>query len=104
MRAVSLDDPNKAQFFLNEVQRAGERWFWSGGRVNQGQSVSWPNGVTSPIGSLRFWSHTGGLGRPQPDNREGNEFCLAILNNFYQDGVKFHDVACHHEKSVICEA
>ena len=27
-------------------------------------------------------------GRPQPDNREGNESCLAVLNNFYNDGVR----------------
>ena len=49
------------------------------------------------------WSNTGGAGRPQPDNREGNEVCLAVLNNFYNDGVKFHDVSCHHRKPVICE-
>ena len=30
-------------------------------------------------------------GRAQPDNREGDETCLAVLNNFYNDGVKFHD-------------
>ena len=50
------------------------------------------------------WSNTGGAGRAQPDNREGNERCLAVLNNFYQDGVKFHDVSCRHRKPVICEA
>lgn len=43
-------------------------------------------------------------GRPQPDNREnGKEFCLAVLNNFYNDGIRWHDVACHHEKAIICE-
>ena len=42
--------------------------------------------------------------RPQPDNREGDEFCLAVLNNFYADGIRFHDVSCHHKKPVICEA
>ena len=52
----------------------------------------------------RFWSNTGGANRPQPDNREGNENCLAVLNNFYNDGVKFHDVSCHHRKPVICES
>ena len=40
--------------------------------------------------------------RPQPDNRVGNEFCVAILNNFYGDGIKFHDVACHHTKPALC--
>jgi hypothetical protein len=28
---------------------------------------------------------------------------LAILNNFYNDGIKWHDVACNHEKPFICE-
>ena len=47
--------------------------------------------------------------RPQPDNREqvqqngGEEACLAVLNNFYGDGIKWHDVACHHEKPIVCE-
>lgn len=38
------------------------------------------------------WSENGGIGVPQPDNRElqqggANENCLAILNNFYNDGI-----------------
>lgn len=38
------------------------------------------------------WSENGGIGQPQPDNRElqqggAPENCLAILNNFYNDGV-----------------
>ncbi len=47
--------------------------------------------------------------RVQPDNREqiqdrgDSESCLAVLNNFYGDGVKWHDVACKHEKPIICE-
>merc|ERR1739842_267072 len=32
------------------------------------------------------------------------EDCLAILNNFYNDGVKFHDVGCSHTKPTVCEA
>ena len=63
--------------------------------------------------------------KPQPDNREQtqlggeSESCMAVLNNFYGDGealmirghflmdcvsgIKWHDVACHHEKPIICE-
>jgi len=42
------------------------------------------------------WSENGGIGQPQPDNRElqqggAPENCLAILNNFYNDGVHWHD-------------
>lgn len=48
------------------------------------------------------------IGRPQPDNREeiqngAPENCLAILNNFYGDGINWHDVACHHRKPFVCE-
>jgi hypothetical protein len=54
------------------------------------------------------WSANGGIGLPQPDNREikqggASENCLAVLNNFYNDGVHWHDVACHHKKSWVCE-
>ncbi|XP_044752585.1 uncharacterized protein LOC123312293 [Coccinella septempunctata] len=54
------------------------------------------------------WSESGGLGRPQPDNREAqqggaSENCLAVLNQFYKDGVNWHDVACHHVKPWVCE-
>ena len=28
---------------------------------------------------------------------------MAVLNNFYGDGIKWHDVACHHEKPIVCE-
>lgn len=38
------------------------------------------------------WSENGGIGQPQPDNRElqqggARENCIAVLNNFYNDGV-----------------
>ncbi|KAF5270478.1 hypothetical protein FQA39_LY08356 [Lamprigera yunnana] len=54
------------------------------------------------------WSETGGVSRPQPDNREkqqggAEENCLAVLNNFYKDGVNWHDIACHHRKPFVCE-
>ena len=36
-----------------------------------------------------FWWLVIRAGRPQPDNREGDESCLAVLNNFYNDGVRW---------------
>ena len=100
MRAVSLDSAAKESHFRDLVSRENQRYFWTGGNV-RGRSISWPSGRQY---NNVAWSRTGGAGRPQPDNREGNEFCLAVLNNFYNDGVVFHDVACHHRKPVICEA
>lgn len=103
MRAVSLDSGSKTQAFLNLVQSDRKPYFWTGGRVNHGaNSITWTNGRTTTPGPGR-WSHTGGARRPQPDNREGNEFCMGVLNDFYNDGVKFHDISCHHKKPVICE-
>ncbi|CAL8114224.1 unnamed protein product [Orchesella dallaii] len=75
-------------------------WFWSG----SGAKLR----PTNERSELNDWSYTGALNVPQPDNREKKkggyaESCLAILNNYYNDGIKWHDVACHHIKSFVCE-
>ena len=54
------------------------------------------------------WSRSGGLKKPQPDNREKtqggkDEGCIGILNDFYDDGIKWHDIECRHKKPVICQ-
>lgn len=54
------------------------------------------------------WSQTGHKKLQQPDNAEyeinkTTESCLSVLNNVYNDGIAWHDVACYHEKPVICE-
>ena len=65
--------------------------------------------------------------KPQPDNFEGlaagklvsvsdpvgltveglqewhDEACMAVLNNHFNDGVKWHDVACHMRSKLVCE-
>lgn len=38
-----------------------------------------------------------------PPPKGNDESCLSILNNFYNDGLKWHDVACHHLKPFVCE-
>jgi len=100
MRPISIDSNAKEREFLNLVGRERQRYFWTGGKV-RGKNISWPSGRSY---NKVNWSNTGGAKRPQPDNREGNEFCLAVLNNFYKDGIRFHDVSCHHKKPIICEA
>merc|ERR1712018_166729 len=98
LRGSSLENSRKIGVAYNLVRPL--KYFWTGGRVNHGRgTVSWPNGFSS----TPDWSPTGGRRQPQPDNREGNEFCVAILNNFYGDGIKFHDVSCHHTKPALCE-
>jgi len=80
-------------------------WFWSG------SDVTLPD-INSP---LTDWSPAGGdpntPGAPnpetgkvgQPDNREVPEACLAILNNIYNDTIKWHDINCFHAKPFVCE-
>jgi len=76
-------------------------WFWSANQVKIA-----PTNSNNPNSD---WSPTGGAGQPQPDNREQiqqggeEEACLAVLNNFYGDGIKWHDVSCNHEKPIVCE-
>ena len=113
MQPISIDSSSKEREFLGLVGREGQKYFWTGGSVS-GRSIRWPSGRSY---SSVDWSNTGGANRPQPDNREGDETCLAVLNNFYNDGIRyilrstflifysrFHDVSCHHKKPTICEA
>lgn len=67
-----------------------------------------PTNTTPPGWTFNPWSHTGFNKVQQPDNAEyavtgKNESCMAVLHNVYDDGVKFHDVACYHPKNFICE-
>ena len=44
----------------------------------------------------------------QPDNAEFDingsvEACMGVLNDIYNDGIKWHDIACYHTKPFICE-
>jgi len=94
-------------------------WFWAG--ANNGRILS-----TDVAHNESFWSHTGEEGNPQPDNYEGisegpieadnnigitieglqefhDEACLAVMNNKYGDGIKWHDVACHYRSVIVCE-
>jgi len=97
-RLCDFDGCDRKDFFPKNING----WFWS---ANQAR--------LAPTDSRSFhdWSFTGGFQPPrrQPDNREQiqqggeSESCLAVLNNFYGDGIKWHDVACHHEKPIICE-
>ena len=71
------------------------------------RTLTWENGRREGISKGRFpWSTQGQRGR-QPDGPGGSSFgsenCLAILNNVYNDRVKFHDVGCEHTKPTVCE-
>ncbi|XP_058806577.1 uncharacterized protein LOC131672983 [Phymastichus coffea] len=78
-------------------------WFWSANREKMAPTNQIPAGF-----NFNPWSQTGHKKQRQPDNAEfdingTNESCLAVLNNVYNDGIAWHDVACYHEKPFVCE-
>jgi len=95
-------------------------WFWAGANNDRIPPTD------RPAPGRSYWSRTGEKGEPQPDNYEGikegpinaennigitieglqefhDEACLAVLNNKYNDGIAWHDVACHFRSVIICE-
>merc|ERR1711997_464258 len=107
-RAVSLDSNEKALAIMDLLRQRAQRYMWTGGRIDHNIGVvTWPSGAREGYNrGQRFWSHTGGKKpepEPQPDNRDGNEICIGVLNNFYADGIKWHDVSCHHKKPTVCQ-
>jgi len=105
MRIVSLDSAAKRDHFMRQVAADNSPYFWAGGRLSSNKrTLTWENGRSESISSGQHpWSFTGSRGK-QPDGGRGSENCLAILNNFYNDGVKYHDVGCSHRKPTVCEA
>merc|ERR1712168_938406 len=84
-------------------------WFWSGSGVKMA-----PTNSTPPGWSYQPWSYTGHKTQfeskniSQPDNAEFDingsvEACMGLLNDIYDDGIKWHDIACYHTKPFICE-
>lgn len=96
-------------------------WFWAGANNTRIPATNDKKAKNT------YWSAKGEGGKPQPDNFEGlkagklanvsdpsgltveglqewhDEACLAVLNNRYDDGVKWHDVACHMRAKIVCE-
>ena len=56
MRPISIDNSGKEREFTGLVAREGQKYFWTGGRMNGGR-ISWPSGRS--YNSVN-WSHTGG--------------------------------------------
>jgi len=87
-------------------------WFWSGSGARMG-----PTNQTAPGWRENPWSKTGFLSQfashlvPQPDNAEyllqrtgvTVEACMAVQNNWFNDGVSWHDSACYRTKQFMCE-
>nr|XP_053652010.1 LOW QUALITY PROTEIN: uncharacterized protein LOC128702022 [Cherax quadricarinatus] len=109
-QGVSIETPEEDKIISGIIYKDKLEYIWTGGYrsgydhyegIARRPGFAWPSGY--PFYGIN-WSYTGSEGLPQPDNaEEGKEFCLAVLNNFYNDGIKRHDVACYHPKANICE-
>ena len=87
-------------------------WFWSGSGVTipatNSTPPNWPQNPWSPTGYFgQFFTRTGV--QPQPDDAEFrlngkiHEACLSVNNDWYNDGLRFHDSACFIKMPFICE-
>ena len=88
-------------------------WFWAGSGKTTGISPT----NTIPRGwPAKPWSSSGYFGQflpggqqPQPDDAEFllngklHEACLSVNNDWYGDGISFHDSACFIGMAFICE-
>ncbi|XP_076043840.1 L-selectin-like [Oratosquilla oratoria] len=110
MDLVHFDDLDVANAVMDLVEKSGVQYIWTSGTLQSGRNPVWywkPTGKIIGPEARTYWSNTGGLNEPQPDNQEGRiggetEACLAVFNNVYNDGVKWHDVACHYKKPFVC--
>ncbi|XP_037796110.1 uncharacterized protein LOC119591438 [Penaeus monodon] len=98
-QGISIETHQEDSLVRDAITRDHLPWIWTSGQIKN-HGFAWASGAE--FMGLN-WSHTGGNHRPQPDNREGKSTAWRFLKNFYDDGVKWHDIACHHEKAIICE-
>ena len=60
---VSLDSNFRAEYFLKKAADFGQRYYWTGGRLNhECQRLYWPSGNLEGFGTpgTRYWSPVGG--------------------------------------------
>ena len=108
---VSLTSQQKEHEINSQLgSKQNVPYYWTSGR-REGNKFVWGDEKRTPVcppqgkGCHQNWSRTGGDKRPQPDNRERNENCVAVLNRFYPgEGIVWHDIGCHHKKFFVCEA
>jgi len=67
-------------------------------------------GETNVFNGRKFngWSSTGPLNKPQPDgilkaDGFGEQACTALLDNFFNDGLTWHDTKCNDRRHIVCE-
>jgi len=130
MDMVSLETKAEEDFVYGLMQASGIKDVHTSGRLCDGEVEGCDQPRFQPLSingwfwastlqmmpptnqrSNRFynnWSTTGPKGIPQPDgtlkaNGWGNEACVALLDNKFNDGLKWHDEPCNNRRVLVCE-
>ncbi|KAK4309668.1 hypothetical protein Pmani_018714 [Petrolisthes manimaculis] len=98
---LSVENQVKNAILSAVMSAHGQRTTWTSGNRLTTRRWSWSKAGIQAI--YTNWAQTGRLGRPQPDNANGDEFCL-LVNNSYTDGATWHDASCTDNAPVICQA
>merc|ERR1712012_389659 len=130
MDLVSIENRAEQNFVGQNMARAGVREVWTSGRLcdkevdgceaDRFQPYNirgwfWASslqsmGETNVFNGRKFngWSSTGPLNKPQPDgilkaDGFGEQACTALLDNFFNDGLSWHDTKCNDRRHIVCE-
>ncbi|XP_030749821.1 uncharacterized protein LOC115877693, partial [Sitophilus oryzae] len=125
MDLVSLETKEKNEWLKLAIARDDVDEVWTSGRICDFNGCNRPDLLPKDVNGWFWtsifaklppttdrisndWSETGELGKRQPDNREYSinrklESCLAVFNNKYNDGIKWHDAVCSRRRSFACE-
>jgi len=130
MDLVSIESRNEQDFLGREMKKAGVREIWTSARLCDKEvdgceqarfqpynirgwfwaATLQGMGETNVYNGRKFngWSSTGPIGKSQPDgllkaDGFGNQACAALLDNFFGDGLSWHDTKCNDRRLIVCE-
>merc|ERR1711874_799065 len=99
MDLISIESEEEQEFLGRAMNGGNVREVWTSGM-----------GETNVFNGRRFngWSNTGPLQKAQPDgilkaDGFGEQACTALLDNFFNDGLSWHDTKCNDRRQIICE-
>jgi len=130
MDLITLESGREHDFIGENMARGGVREVWTSGRLcdKEVDGCDQPRfqpyningwfwaatlstlGPSNNFSGRKFnaWSGTGPTGRAQPDgilksDGFGDQACMAVLDNFFNDGLSWHDTKCNDRRHIVCE-
>ncbi|XP_023343172.1 uncharacterized protein LOC111712710 isoform X1 [Eurytemora carolleeae] len=130
MDLISIESQDEQDFLGREMKKAGVRETWSSGRLCDKEvdgcdqprfqpynirgwfwaSTLQGMGETNVFDGRKYnaWSFTGPLNKSQPDgllkaDGFGEQACMGLLDDFFGDGLAWHDTKCNDRRLIICE-